>query len=153
MTSNLDYFRTLLPDIHDLLNQLEAEFYSNFEGSNFLNVQETKSSVSQQCRIRTNLFGRSLKMGWITSIAIAELCYRSMFAFRRTLSRPSGKRHSLSHSIDHMSVDEVDHVPSSIPGNSFPVMFYNFEDNEAVIRMIMEGRSPNVETRVTNSPC
>ena len=29
--------------------------------------------------------------------------------------RPSGKRRSLAHSVDHVSFDLIDHVPSDIP--------------------------------------
>ena len=36
------------------------------------------------------------------------------------LRRPTGKRHSLAHSVDHVSFDLIDHVPSDIPESSFP---------------------------------
>ena len=48
------------------------------------------------------------------------------------------KRLSSSRSIDHMSLDMVDHVPSNIPESSFPARLCIFEDNEAVFRMIMK---------------
>ena len=35
------------------------------------------------------------------------------------VTRPSGKRHPLSHSIDHMSHDMVYHVPNNIPQSFF----------------------------------
>ena len=61
---------------------------------------------------------------------------------RGNLTRTRGKLHSLSHSTDHMSLDVVDHVPSTIPESSFPAIFLV---NEAVIiRMIIQGRSPNL---------
>ena len=43
-----------------------------------------------------------------------------------------------------MSSDMVDHVPSNIPESSLPDRLYIFEDNNAVIRMITEGRSPDL---------
>ena len=57
-------------------------------------------------------------------------------------TRSGGKHRSLSHSYEHMSPDMVDHVRSNNPESSFPGRLYIFEDNEAVIRMILKGRSP-----------
>ena len=54
------------------------------------------------------------------------------------LQRPSGKRHSLTHSVDHLSFDMFDQVPSNIPESSFPARFI-FEDNGAAIRMTIKG--------------
>ena len=123
--------------------------------SHFLDVQEANSRVSQQCRIRNIFFGRLLENGRYTSIAIMGLCHRNFWVSdaEGNLTRPSGKRHSMSHSIDHMSFDMVDHVPSNISGSSFPGKLDIFLDNEAVTHMIINGRSLLVETRVTNSPC
>ena len=67
-------------------------------------------------------------------------------------TRPSGKRHSSSHFIDHMSFDVVDHVPSNVPESSLSARLYIFEDNQAVIRMTTKGLSQS-ETRITNSQC
>ena len=39
---------------------------------------------------------------------------------KKNLSRPSGKRHSLSRSVDHVLFDTIDHVPVNIPVSSFP---------------------------------
>ena len=61
----------------------------------------------------------------------------------RTTCGPN-KRHSLSHSIDHVFLERVYHVPRNIPDNSFPARLYMFKDNEAVIRMIVKDRRPNV---------
>ena len=60
------------------------------------------------------------------------------------LQRPSDKRHALARSVDHLSIVTVDHVPSNIPQSSFPARSFIFEDNEAVIRMIINRGSPNL---------
>ena len=53
-------------------------------------------------------------------------------------------RHSLCHSTDQFAFDMLDHVPSNIPESSFPARLQIFEDNEAVIRMIIRrGAVPN----------
>ena len=43
-----------------------------------------------------------------------------------------------------MSSDMVENAPSNIPESSFPARLYNFEDNEAVIRIIIKGRCRTV---------
>ena len=50
----------------------------------------------------------------------------------------------LWHSVDQLSIDMVDQVPSTIPDSSFPALLFIAEDNEAVIRMIIQGRSPHL---------
>ena len=59
-------------------------------------------------------------------------------------TRPRGTRHSLSLLVDHFSLDTVDPLPCNTPEISFPARLYTFEDHEAVIRMIIKGRSPNL---------
>ena len=54
--------------------------------------------------------------------------------------------------IKHTNVipTNIDHIPSSTKNSGSSAMLYVFEDNEAVIKMILEGRSPTNETRVKN---
>ena len=58
-----------------------------------------------------------------------ELCCRNFSHSdgKGNFTRQSGKRHSLSPSIDHLSLDVVDHVPGKVPESSFPVRLYIFE--------------------------
>ena len=51
-----------------------------------------------------------------------------------TFTRRSGKRHSLSYSIDLVSLDMFDHVPNNNPERLFPARQYIFVDNEAATR-------------------
>ena len=48
--------------------------------------------------------------------------------------------------------DTFDHVPSEIPESSFPASFCfsKYEDNEAVIRMIIKGHSPDWRTQLVD---
>ena len=50
---------------------------------------------------------------------VLETCARS--DAKGNLTRSCGNRHPLSHSIDHLSLDMVDHYPNNIPQSSFPV--------------------------------
>ena len=49
-------------------------------------------------------------------------------------------------------IQDIDSVPSNVQSASREALFYVFEDNEAVIKMIMKGRSPTYnETCFPNS--
>ena len=43
---------------------------------------------------------------------------------------------------DNFDLSYVDHVPSNAKFSRFGAMLYVFEDNEAVVKMIIKGRSP-----------
>ena len=47
---------------------------------------------------------------------------------------------ALSKTLQH----DIDSVPSNVQSSSREALLYVFEDNEAVIRMIMKGRSPTM---------
>ena len=63
-----------------------------------------------------------------------------------TLTRSCGNRHPLSHSIEHLSLDMVDHYPSNIPESSFPSEKMIFSRTNDATHMIIEDRSQNFET-------
>ena len=48
-------------------------------------------------------------------------------------------------------MQDIDSVPSNVQSARQEALLYVFEDNEAVIKMIMKGRSPTNETRFQNS--
>ena len=52
------------------------------------------------------------------------------------------KRHKSQKKIDAMQ--DIDYVPSNVQSASQEALLYVFEDNEAVIKMIMKGRSPTM---------
>ena len=56
-----------------------------------------------------------------------------------TLGVRAAQRHS--HLNNHVSPDMVDHVHPSVPFSSFPSRLHFWENNDAVIRMIIKGRS------------
>ena len=51
---------------------------------------------------------------------------------------------------DKFDLSNVDHVSSNAKSSQFGAMLLIFEDNEAVIKMIIKGRSPTNETRIQN---
>ena len=52
----------------------------------------------------------------------------------------------------HTNLDptDVDHVSSNVKLSGSSALFYVFEDNGAVIKMIIKGQNPYNETRVKN---
>ena len=52
------------------------------------------------------------------------------------------KRHKSQKKIDVM--EDIDSVPSNVQSSRLEALFYVFEDNEAVIKMIIKGRSPTM---------
>ena len=50
----------------------------------------------------------------------------------------------------NLDLNNVDHVSSNVRSSRFGAMLDVFEDNEAVIKMIIKGQESNNETRVKN---
>ena len=60
----------------------------------------------------------------------------------RQLDSDVHKRHKSHNKIDVMQ--DIDSVPSNVQSARQEALLYVFEDNEAVIKMIMKGRSPTM---------
>ena len=84
--------------------------------------------------------GCARKFPSTTMVGLGTGNIRIQMLWVRSLQRPSGKRHVLSHSVDHMSLDMIG---SNITESTFPAEFFIPKDTEAVIRMIIKGRSPS----------
>ena len=127
---NLDLFRTLLLlKTWKIPNQLKPRYLCSY----FLDVQATNSRVPHECRIRRSSFGR-----WVETARCMQFwdCVLETFSRSSTkgkLKSQSSERHSHFHSVDHVSYEMTDHVPSYIPDSSFPARTYIFKDNETVI--------------------
>ena len=109
-----------------------------------------QTSVSHSFnRIRDHLSGHRTEIGWFACPGIVGsdcLWFLDIFLiFQIEQEKPviDGHKHHKSHNkIDVMQ--DIDSVPSSVQSASQEVLLYVFEDNEAVIKMIMKGRSPTV---------
>ena len=53
--------------------------------------------------------------------------------------------------IKSMLYNDIDSVPSNVQSASREALLYVFEDNEAVIKMILKGRSPTMR-HVSRTP-
>ena len=100
-----------------------------------LDVPVTKSRVSLQCRIRNISFGRQFVNGRYVSIANVRRCLRNMFAFPMQRATSRAQVESVIRFTCYLIW--LTTFEDSQPG-------FLFEDNEAVIRMIIKGRSPNL---------
>ena len=49
-----------------------------------------------------------------------------------------------------LDLNHVDYVSSNVRPSRLGAMLHVFEDNEAVIKLMIKGRSPTTETRVKN---
>ena len=72
-----------------------------------------------------------------------------MFQDRSGKPESDDHKHHKSHNkIDVMK--DIDVVPSNVQSARQEALLYVFEDNEAVIKMIIKGRSPTMRTRLQN---
>ena len=67
-------------------------------------------------------------------------------------ARPNSKAKTQNDKRRHMveQLSAVDYVPTNTHSSQGKFSCTYFEDNEAVVKMLVKGRSPNNETRVQN---
>ena len=110
--------------------------------SDFLDVQDANSRVSQQCRIRNDINGRRFETGRYTSIEIVGLCFSKLVRIRMLTETPRAQLASvfvfLILLITFLSIRLITFQATF--QSAFPARL----DNEAITHTIIEGRSPNV---------
>ena len=88
--------------------------------------------------------------GFTCSGTMGSNCFLFLEMFSRVSDNPgrpeidAHKRQKSHSKID--VVKDIDLVPSNVQSANREALLYVFEDNEAVIKMIIKGRSPNDET-------
>ena len=106
-----------------------------------------QSDVCHSCaELEIISLGASLRMEGTQALQLWD-CVSETFSHsdaKGNFVRPSGERHSLTHSIGHMSLEMVVHDASNIPDHSLPSRLQIFEGNDAIIRMIIKCHSPNL---------
>ena len=123
-----------------------------------LDVQDTNFSLTQfywiwspflRCRSAHGRFSRSHSVGfgdWTISFRTKQN--------RRTQERAAGTPSAVVKSnmhnpipIQHTNVipTNIDHIPSNTKNSNSSAMLHVFEDTEAVIKMIIKGRSPTMK--------
>ena len=116
-----------------------VRFWKSYICSSKLDVQETNCRFSQFNRIRNHL------LDGLPALELWDLIVSVLGHISRVSDR-SGKPESDDHKHhkSHNKIDvtkEIDTVPSNVQSARQATLLYVFEDNEAVIKMIIKGRS------------
>ena len=69
-------------------------------------------------------------------------CLWKYFSYFRSTGKPVNGENKSHNKIDVMQ--DIDSVPSNVQSARQEALLYVFEDNEAVIKMILKGRSPTM---------
>ena len=94
------------------------------------------------------LFGHWIEIRWVACSGIMGsncFCFWKCFSCSDRSGQPDNdvhKRHKSQKNIDVM--EDIDSVPSHVQSSRQEALLYVFEDNEAVIKMIIKGRSPTM---------
>ena len=133
-------------------------FWKSYICSNKLDVQETKFSLAQFNRIRNHLFGARLRLDgipaldqWDPIVAVLGNTNQShkeqsdLLKNKRDVRSPPHTIHKRKQSQRVINdLDNVDFIPSNVKSSQQEALLYVLEDNEAVIKMIIKGRSPTM---------
>ena len=109
-------------------------FWKSYICSNKLEVQETNFSFSQFNRIRNHFLGNTHHNDQVRR----DPCTNPVRARRHKLQT----RKKIHGKVD--DPNNVDFISSNVNSSRQEALLYVFEDNEAVIKMIIKGRSPTL---------
>ena len=116
-----------------------------------LDVQEAVVSISQLHRIRDHIVGCWFAYGWFnlrSTCGIWSFTYRTRKptqACTRETDAETQSTPKIKQVLDqNVDLSNVDQVPSNAHLSEKESQLYIFEDNEAVIKMIIKGRSPTM---------
>ena len=130
-----------------------VRFRKSYICSNKLDVPETNISFSQFNRIWNHLVGHWTEIGWFArSGTVGSNCFCSWKCFSCVSDRSENLRVDHKHHKSHNKIDVmkgIDAVLSNVQSARQEALLYVFENNEAVIKMIIKGRTYN-ETRFQN---
>ena len=157
-----DCFKTLtLREILKIRNPLLEE-HCAFVGSH------TFVPISWMCKKQTAVSHNSteseiisldtgLRLGGLPALELWDLIVSVLGNVSRVSERSGQpdndvyKRHKSQKKIDVM--EDIDSVPSNVQSARQEALLYVFEDNEAVIKMIIKGRSPTMRHQVEHCAC
>ena len=129
-------------------------FWKSYICSNKLDVQETNFSFAQFNRIRNHLFGRWNEVGRDSRSRFMDLIVLVLGNTTQNHDRTGQPvvGRDISHEPCQQSrgmfnvLNNVDRVPSNVHFSHQEALLYVFEDNEAVIKMIIKGKKSDNET-------
>ena len=144
-----DCFKTQISrEILKIRNPLLEEhyaFWKSYISSKKLDVQETNCRFAQFNRIWNNLFGRWIE---IRRAACSGIMGSNCFCLWKRFCNFRWNRATVNDVKKHQKsqgkinvMENIDSVPSNVQSSRQEALLYVFEDNEAVIKMIIKGRS------------
>ena len=120
-----------------------------------LDVQETNVSIAQFYRVWNHFFDAGLRMDGPIALDLLDMVLEVLRSTHNTArqgrlaqgdsihkNRPKHQLKRESERFEHLS--NVDYVPTNTHSSQGETQLYIFEDNEAVIKMIIKGRSPTM---------
>ena len=124
-------------------------FWKSYVCSNKLDVSETDVSFAQFNRIRNHLsLDTGLRLDGLPALELWDLIVSVLGNISRISDRTGQpesddhKHHKSHNKIDVMK--NIDAFPSNVQSARQEALLYVFEDNEAVIKIIIKGRSPSM---------
>ena len=122
-------------------------FGKSYICSNELDVQETNCRFAQFNRTRNHLFGRRIEVRWFACSELWDLIV-SVFGSVSQISDRTGRPVDVQRNPKSQRkinvMEKIDSVPSNVQSSRQEALLYVFEDNDAVIKMIIKGRSPTL---------
>ena len=133
-------------------NPLRAEHYGFFGSHTFVPISWMckKQTAVSHSSTETEIISldTGLRLDGLPALELWDLIVSVLGNVSRVSDRSGQpdndvhKRHKSQKKIDVMK--DIDSVPSNVQSASQEALLYVFEDNEAVIKMIMKGRSPTM---------
>ena len=123
-------------------------FWKSYICSNKLDVQETNCCFSQLTESEIISLDTGLRLDGLPALELWDLIVSVLGNVSRVSDRSEQpdndvhKRHESQKNID--VIKDIDSVPSNVQSARQEALLYVFEDNEAVIKMIIKGRSPTM---------
>ena len=120
-------------------------FWKSYICSNELDVKETNFSFTQFNRMRNHVFGRWIEIGRgdLIVLVLGHTIQTHDRTGQPVVNCEKGHVHQQSRGMFNV-LDNVDRVPSNAQPSHKEASLYVFEDSEAVIKMIIKGRSPTM---------
>ena len=148
-----DCFKTLTSkEILKIPNSLLEEhcavrFWKSHICSKKLDVQETNCCFSQFNRIWNHLSGHWTEIGWLPALELWDQIVSVLGNVSRVRSMGEPEYHVHKRQESHKKIDvieDIDAVPLNVQSARQEALLYVFEDNEAVIKMIIKCRRPTM---------
>ena len=124
-------------------------FWKSYICSNKLDVQETNCRFAQLSSTEDEIISldTGLRLDGLPALELWDLIVSVLGNVSRVSDRsgqPDNDVHNHHKSHNKIAMQDIDAVPSNVQSVRQEALLYVFEDNEAVIKMIIKGRSPTL---------